>query len=96
MQIQHLSNVASKQLSCGQNVYIDVNGRESIGIIRSANAAGYYDVAIEGRNVNVKRDEIRLLKNISPKSNVSKTRDNNAEGIVFRKRFKNQETFGGG
>lgn len=68
---EHLSNVASKQLSCGQNVYIDVNGRESIGIIRSANAAGYYDVAIEGRNVNVKRDEIRLLKNISPKSNVS-------------------------
>ena len=65
--------MASKQLSCGQNVYIDVNGRESIGIIRSANAAGYYDVAIEGRNVNVKRDEIRLLKNISPKSNVSKT-----------------------
>ena len=64
--------MASKQLSCGQNVYIDVNGRESIGIIRSANAAGYYDVAIEGRNVNVKRDEIRLLKNISPKSNVSK------------------------
>ena len=74
LQIQHLSNVASKQLSCGQNVYIDVNGRESIGIIRSANVAGYYDVAIEGRNVNVKRDEIRLLKNISPKSNVSGTK----------------------
>ena len=26
----------------------------------------------------------------------SRGRDHNAEGIVFRKRFNNQETFGGG
>ena len=47
-----------------QNVYVEVEGKETIGIIRSLTPQGDYNVAIEGKCLMaVKNDQIRLLKN---------------------------------
>ena len=64
--VQHLASVRSKQLIPGQQVWVDVNGNETIGIIRNNtnDAPGYYDVQIEGKIINVKDNDIKLLQNL--------------------------------
>ena len=53
-----------KRLQIDQNVYVTVDGKETIGIIRSLTPSGDYNVAIEGKCLMaVKNDQIRLLKN---------------------------------
>jgi len=57
-----LSSVPSKQLSRGQQVYLDVNGRETLGIIRNNTHDGYYDVGIQDGTIKVNDGNIQVLK----------------------------------
>ena len=61
--LQHpLASVTSKQLSRGQQVYLDVNGRETLGIIRNNTQDGYYDVGIQDGTIKVNDNNLQVLK----------------------------------
>lgn len=60
---KNLTDVKDVRLQPDQNVFLTVDGKEIIGIIRSTIDTGAYVVAIEGRQITVEIDQIRLLKN---------------------------------
>ena len=68
-----MANVGSKRLCRGQNVYVYIDGKETIGIIRSVDDNGDYEVAIDGSHVTVKKNEIQLLQRPSVSLNQYKT-----------------------
>ena len=43
-------------------MYLDVNGRETLGIIRNNTHDGYYDVGIQDGTIKVNDGNIQVLK----------------------------------